>query len=117
MTESARYTKCGNATPNVAKLVFALLILCSSAIAANPTRFFRWIPGDVDLDGRVTRADADLVMWYVVQGAPLSIPGLVNADVTGDGTISCYDAAEILRMVPLERKTRAKVQLGQRARE
>ena len=99
------------------KRVLLLLILCSSAIAMKPTRFFRWIPGDVDLDGRVTRADADLVMLYVVQGAPLSIQGLVNADVTGDGTISCYDAAEILSMVPLERKTRAKVQLEQRARE
>ena len=54
--------------------------------------------GDVDGDGRVTRADADAVRAYLVRGA---LPGgraiLPAGDANGDGRVTAADAALISR--------------------
>jgi hypothetical protein len=56
------------------------------------------IRGDVDGDGRVTRADADAVRAYLVRG---TLPGgrsiLPAGDANGDGRVTAADAALISR--------------------
>jgi hypothetical protein len=62
------------------------------------------LPGDVDLDGVVTRADAALALQIAggllpATGAGLSLP---NADVDGDGQVSLRDAAAIAESASAE---------------
>lgn len=54
--------------------------------------------GDVDGDGRVSIADAVLVMRHAMGLAQISPEYLQNADVNGDGSISILDGVSIMRM-------------------
>ena len=61
--------------------------------------------GDANCDGKITAADAALILRYIVKLDPLSGAGLANADANGDGKITAADAAQILRfIVKLENK-------------
>lgn len=56
-----------------------------------------WAPGDVNHDGAVTSADAELIVHWVI-GAPVSIDTAL-ADMSGDGDVTAYDATLVLRAV------------------
>lgn len=57
------------------------------------------IPGDVDLNGKVTPADARIAMRVAARlEAPLSGVAFTAADVTNDGKVSTDDARIILRI-------------------
>ena len=61
--------------------------------------------GDANCDGKLTAADAALILRYIVKLDPLTGQGLANADANGDGKITAADAALILRfIVKLENK-------------
>ena len=61
--------------------------------------------GDPTGDGKITAADAALILRYIVKLDPLSGAGLANADANGDGKITAADAALVLRfIVKLENK-------------
>jgi len=51
--------------------------------------------GDVDGDGLVTRADADMVGNYLAGNIKFTVGQQLAADVTGDGKISSKDALKI----------------------
>jgi hypothetical protein len=57
------------------------------------------VPGDANVDGKVTSADAALVLRSLVWLDWPSSRGRQNADVDGDGSLSAADAAAILRYV------------------
>jgi len=82
----------------IREAVFCVLFLAATAGADKPGPGFIAIPGDVNLDGKVTREDAEALCAYVICGTPLPMLGLRNADVSGDGTISVYDCHVIARM-------------------
>lgn len=48
--------------------------------------------GDVDLDGKITKNDADLIAQYVVGAVTLTDQQKQNADVNGNGSITIVDA-------------------------
>jgi len=57
------------------------------------------VPGDVDMDGRVTLADAALVARALAGSDALTTEQQVRADVTADGgPPTLEDAAGILRL-------------------
>ena len=56
--------------------------------------------GDVDGENGITRADALLVIRYLVGLESLTEEQLARADVNGDGKVNALDAAAILRMIP-----------------
>ena len=61
--------------------------------------------GDANCDGKLTAADAALILRFIVKLDPLSGVGLANADANGDGKITAADAALVLRfIVKLENK-------------
>jgi len=61
--------------------------------------------GDVNLDGKITAADATMVLRYIVGLEELSDIQKRAADVTADGEITAADATMILRyIVGLEAK-------------
>ena len=53
--------------------------------------------GDVDGDGYVTDADANLVSDYTVGNATLTSEQLIRADVNGDGNVTITDSMLIGR--------------------
>ena len=55
--------------------------------------------GDVNVDGRVSTADAALILRALVGLNELSIQNMLNAEVDGDGTVTAADAAMILRHI------------------
>jgi hypothetical protein len=55
--------------------------------------------GDTNLDGKITAADAALVLRAMVGLSTLTPEGALNADVDGDGEVAAADAAAILRYV------------------
>ena len=55
--------------------------------------------GDTNLDGKITSADAALVLRAIVGLSTLTPNGIMNADVDGDGEVTAADAAAILRYV------------------
>ena len=57
------------------------------------------ILGDVNLDGRVTSADAAQVLRYVAGHVDLNAEQLINADVNFDGQVTAADAEIILKDV------------------
>ncbi len=59
----------------------------------------RIINGDANLDGKVTAADAALVLRTVVGLSYMNAAMRAAGDYDGDGTISAADAAKILRFV------------------
>ena len=58
------------------------------------------LPGDVNGDGKVTMADANMVVNATLKGAA-NIPGfsIVHADIDGDGKITMQDAYEIVNII------------------
>lgn len=56
------------------------------------------LPGDVNLDGRITSADALLTLRYSIGLADLTEEQLLAADVNSDASINSADALVILRM-------------------
>ena len=61
--------------------------------------------GDANCDGKITAADAALILRFIVRLDPLIGRGLANADANGDAKITAADAAQILRfIVKLENK-------------
>ena len=58
------------------------------------------LPGDVNGDGKVTMADANMTVNATLKGAA-NIPGfsIVHADVDGDGVITMQDAYEIVNII------------------
>ena len=77
-----------------AKKILAALI-CSSVLIGGAVEAAG--NGDVNGDGQVTQADADLLLEYV-RGRNVSI-NRNNADVNGDGTISVADVQGVLNKV------------------
>ena len=57
------------------------------------------LPGDANCSGKVTAADAAMILRSLVGLSTLSAEGVLNAEVTGDGAIDAEDAAAILRYV------------------
>ena len=57
------------------------------------------VPGDANLDGRVTAADAALILRTVVGLSDMNAPMRAAGDLDGDGEISATDAAMVLRLV------------------
>ena len=55
------------------------------------TKWDQWRTGDVDLDGTVTAADADLLGQYLDYTARLSFPAWASADMNGDSTVDMTD--------------------------
>jgi hypothetical protein len=55
--------------------------------------------GDANCDGKVTAADAALILRSIVGLAELSTQGALNADVNGDMQVTAEDAALILRYI------------------
>ncbi|MBR0508453.1 MAG: dockerin type I repeat-containing protein [Clostridia bacterium] len=55
--------------------------------------------GDANLDGKVTAADAAIVLRTLVGLSSMNEPMRDAADVNGDGTVTAADAAFILRIV------------------
>lgn len=55
--------------------------------------------GDANLDGKVTAADAALVLRTVVDLSYMNMPMRKAGDMDGDGIMSAADAAAILRLV------------------
>lgn len=53
------------------------------------------LPGDVNMDGQVTFADATLVAQDAIGLTNLTPADITLADVSGDGTVTMYDAALI----------------------
>ena len=61
------------------------------------------VPGDIDMDGKISAYDAALVLAEYAEtssGAPSSLNGMQRAaaDIDGDGKITAGDAGEILTM-------------------
>ena len=55
--------------------------------------------GDANLDGKLTAADAALVLRTVVGLSYMDEPMCAAGDTDGDGEITAADAAKILRLV------------------
>jgi hypothetical protein len=55
--------------------------------------------GDVDLNGKIQAYDASLILKYLVDYIDLSIPQLINAEVSGNGFVTAYDASLIAQYV------------------
>lgn len=55
--------------------------------------------GDVNVDGKITVADAVLFNKYLVETATLSDEGIVNADAYFSGSLDANDALSILKFV------------------
>lgn len=68
-----------------------------SAPAAPSEPTVSTIPGDADLDGKVTAADARLILRTAAQLDSLTGQAAKNADVNGDGKITAEDARLALR--------------------
>lgn len=60
---------------------------------------FDLLCGDANCDGKVTAADAALILRSLVGLDELSAQGMLNADANLDGEISASDAAAILRFI------------------
>ena len=54
--------------------------------------------GDVDIGGEVSAADAFLILRHITGISILTGDALQAADVSGDGTVSAYDAALVLQI-------------------
>ena len=55
--------------------------------------------GDVDNDGELTEADAEMILNYDAGKIELTDEQEKNADVNGDGTVNAQDAIQILKIV------------------
>lgn len=57
------------------------------------------MPGDADVSGDVTSADASAILRMIVKLSVLTPQGKINAEVTGDDEITAADASAILRWI------------------
>lgn len=64
------------------------IVTCSAAVRK----------GDINGDGRVTAADARLVLRAAARVDKLSDAAMALAEVTGDGRVTAADARKILRV-------------------
>lgn len=80
------------------KRCFALICLLLMLLI-RPAAAEEIFPGDADLDGDVTSADAALVLRYIVGLAEIDGQSLLNADANRDGSVTSADAALILRAI------------------
>lgn len=82
-----------------ALLAAGLLLLAAPGLSAQePLAAQDAVRGDVDGDGRVTRADAEAVRAYLVRGTlPAGGNILPAGDANGDGRVTAADAAVISR--------------------
>ncbi|MDE5563945.1 MAG: dockerin type I repeat-containing protein [Oscillospiraceae bacterium] len=55
--------------------------------------------GDADCNGNLNIMDVILLNRYLMIGAPVSLSGMLNADVDGSGTIDSVDSLNILKAV------------------
>ena len=55
--------------------------------------------GDANLDGRITAADAAMILRTIVKLSYMNAPMRAAADCNGDGEVTAADAAKILRIV------------------
>ena len=55
--------------------------------------------GDANMDGKITAADAAIVLRTLVDLAYMNEPMRKAADLDGDGEITAADAAMLLRIV------------------
>ena len=62
-------------------------------------RVVEGLRGDANLDGKVTAADAALILRTVVGLSRMNAPMRAAGDLDGDGEITAADAAKVLRMV------------------
>ena len=53
------------------------------------------LPGDVDLDGRITFSDISVLYMYMLGLTELSDEALANADFNGDGAINYVDISDL----------------------
>ena len=53
--------------------------------------------GDLNGDGKLTRADADVVLRHAVSSVVLGEAERASADINGDGTVDAQDAIMILQ--------------------
>jgi hypothetical protein len=78
-------------------LLIALSISVPAFHCANVSPTRHYVMGDVNHDGVVDSKDAyDIEMYILDNTYPIDV---VLADVSGDGSVSAYDAALILRQV------------------
>ena len=78
------------------KRVFALICLLLMLLI-RPAAADETLPGDANLDGAVTAADAAVILRYAVKLDPLEGQAYRNADANLDGTVTSADAALIVR--------------------
>lgn len=71
--------------------VLGILLLSALAGCWQPIQYQ---PGDVNFDGKLTKEDADLILYAVLTGRYIE-----NADVTGDGNITVSDASAVLHLI------------------
>lgn len=89
------------------KLLLLLILLLSQRVFGfKPNPGYTPLLGDANLDGVVNLVDAELIMQYVIDpvNTPITSEGIRNSDVSGDGTISCYDASLIAQRCPVSVK-------------
>lgn len=72
--------------------------VCGKAEAEEIPMLSSGIKGDVNGDGRVTAADARLVLRAAARVDKLSDEAMALAEVTGDGKVTAADARKILRV-------------------
>lgn len=72
--------------------------VCGKAEAEEIPMLSSGIKGDVNGDGRVTAADARLVLRAAARVETLSDNAMALAEVTGDGRVTAADARKILRV-------------------
>ena len=78
----------------VFSVILAVVMIASVAI----TSFAASKKGDVNSDGRITAADARLVLRYAAKIENFSDEQKKNADVNGDNKVTAADARKILRV-------------------
>ena len=76
-------------------LVLCLCMLIGMTEAGAATKEL----GDANGDGKVTAADAALILRYVVRLSQMSAGDIQNVDLNGNGAADASDAAAILRYV------------------
>ena len=84
-------------------LLLLFLLLSQRTFGFKPTPGYTPLIGDANLDGVVNLTNAELIMQYVIDpvNTPIASEGIRNSDVSGDGTISCYDASLIAQRCPV----------------
>ncbi len=78
----------------IVSIVLVVVMVLSLAVVAFAAKL-----GDVDGNGRVTSADALMVLQYVAGSKSLTEEQQNRADANKDGTLGAVDARKILQIV------------------